>query len=200
MFIFVIGKLRPLTLTAHKSGHTIGGTIWSLRSPLHTVSSASSSTLIYAPIFNHVRESHLDSAALVQATGEGSMRIGLGMSRPMVMVVGTERSLMKSIRKKDRDRILLGQLSYFSSWFSLVYLVFIYMFCFHNLAGFQFTTLLNHVKLNLAETLSFTTLATCHRITSKPIRFDHSDPAVFTDRLDSDRSFRKAYRATLNPR
>ncbi|KAA1127375.1 hypothetical protein PGTUg99_035882 [Puccinia graminis f. sp. tritici] len=101
------GKLRPLTLTAHKSGHTIGGTIWSLRSPLHTVSSASSSTLIYAPIFNHVRESHLDSAALVQATGDGSMRIGLGMSRPMVMVVGTERSLIKGIRKKDRDRILL---------------------------------------------------------------------------------------------
>ncbi|PLW56559.1 hypothetical protein PCANC_01444 [Puccinia coronata f. sp. avenae] len=105
------GKLRPLTLTAHKSGHTIGGTIWSLRSPLHTVSSASSSTLIYAPIFNHVRESHLDSAALVQATGDGSMRIGLGMSRPMVMVVGTERSLIKSIRKKDRDRILLDSIT-----------------------------------------------------------------------------------------
>ncbi|OAV89059.1 hypothetical protein PTTG_08562 [Puccinia triticina 1-1 BBBD Race 1] len=105
------GKLRPLTLTAHKSGHTIGGTIWSLRSPLHTVSSASSSTLIYAPIFNHVRESHLDSAALVQATGDGSMRIGLGMSRPMVMVVGTERSLIKGIRKKDRDRILLDSIT-----------------------------------------------------------------------------------------
>ncbi|KAH9467022.1 hypothetical protein Pst134EA_000848 [Puccinia striiformis f. sp. tritici] len=105
------GKLRPLTLTAHKSGHTIGGTIWSLRSPLHTVSSASSSTLIYAPIFNHVRESHLDSAALVQATGDGSMRIGLGMSRPMVMVVGTERSLIKSIRKKDRDRVLLDSIT-----------------------------------------------------------------------------------------
>ncbi|EFP74372.1 uncharacterized protein PGTG_00328 [Puccinia graminis f. sp. tritici CRL 75-36-700-3] len=104
-------KLRPLTLTAHKSGHTIGGTIWSLRSPLHTVSSASSSTLIYAPIFNHVRESHLDSAALVQATGDGSMRIGLGMSRPMVMVVGTERSLIKGIRKKDRDRILLDSIT-----------------------------------------------------------------------------------------
>ncbi|POW01565.1 hypothetical protein PSHT_12478 [Puccinia striiformis] len=110
-FIWEVSKLRPLTLTAHKSGHTIGGTIWSLRSPLHTVSSASSSTLIYAPIFNHVRESHLDSAALVQATGDGSMRIGLGMSRPMVMVVGTERSLIKSIRKKDRDRVLLDSIT-----------------------------------------------------------------------------------------
>lgn len=109
--IYLGGKLRPLTLTAHKSGHTIGGTIWTLRSPLHTVSSASSSTLIYAPIFNHVREYHLDSAALVQATGEGNMRIGLGMSRPMVMVVGTERSLVKSIRKKDRDRILLDSIT-----------------------------------------------------------------------------------------
>lgn len=109
--IYLGGKLRPLTLTAHKSGHTIGGTIWSLRSPLHTVSSASSSTLIYAPVFNHVRESHLDSAALVQATGEGGMRIGLGMSRPMVMVVGTERSAIKGIRKKDRDRILFNSIT-----------------------------------------------------------------------------------------
>ncbi|CAH7669574.1 beta-lactamase-like protein [Phakopsora pachyrhizi] len=109
--IYLGGKLRPLTLTAHRSGHTLGGTIWSLRSPLHTVSSASSSTLIYAPIFNHIRERHLESAALVQETGEGSMRIGLGMSRPMVMVVGTERSQRKGIRKKDRDRILLDAIT-----------------------------------------------------------------------------------------
>ncbi|MBW0487789.1 hypothetical protein O181_027504 [Austropuccinia psidii MF-1] len=109
--IYLSGKLRPLTLTAHKSGHTIGGTIWSLRSPLHTVSSASSSTVIYAPIFNHVREHHLDSAALVQSTGEGNMRIGLGMSRPMVMIVGTERSLLKGVKKKDRHRVFLDSIT-----------------------------------------------------------------------------------------
>lgn len=104
----ISGKLRPLTLTAHRSGHTIGGTIWSLRSPLHTVSSSSSSTLLYAPIFNHLKERHLDSAALL-SSGEGGMRIGTGMSRPMVMMIGTERSLSKTVRKKDRDQVLLGE-------------------------------------------------------------------------------------------
>ncbi|EGG03329.1 uncharacterized protein MELLADRAFT_90299 [Melampsora larici-populina 98AG31] len=34
------------------------------------------------------------------------MAIGNGMSRPLVMMIGTERSLTKSIRKKDRDQVL----------------------------------------------------------------------------------------------
>ncbi|KAH9811778.1 beta-lactamase-like protein [Melampsora americana] len=108
--IHLSGKLRSLTLTAHRSGHTIGGTIWSLRSPLHTVSSSSSSTLLYAPIFNHLKERHLDSAALLSST-EGGMTIGNGMSRPLVMMIGTERSLSKSIRKKDRDQILFNTIA-----------------------------------------------------------------------------------------
>ncbi|KAG0150883.1 hypothetical protein CROQUDRAFT_720114 [Cronartium quercuum f. sp. fusiforme G11] len=108
--IHLAGKLRPLTLTAHRSGHTIGGTIWTLRSPLHTVSSSSSSTLIYAPIFNHLKERHLDSAALLTSTSEG-MRVGPGMGRPMVMMVGTERSVCKSVRRKDRDQILLDNIT-----------------------------------------------------------------------------------------
>ncbi|MBW0491565.1 hypothetical protein O181_031280 [Austropuccinia psidii MF-1] len=105
------GKLHPLTLTAHKSGHTLGGTIWTLRSPLHAFSSALSSAVIYALIFNHVRQRHFESSALVESTTEGNMRIGQGMSQPMVMIIGTERSLFKGVKKKDRNRIFLDAIT-----------------------------------------------------------------------------------------
>lgn len=99
------GPLKGYTLVAHRSGHTLGGSLYTLRPSLSSSLSpaSSSSSLLYAPIFNHVKEHHLDGAALLNGA-----RIDEGMRRMGVVVVGAERSKVVNVKRVDRERKLLG--------------------------------------------------------------------------------------------
>lgn len=93
---------------AYRAAHTLGGTIWALRSPLYSVATSAAPTLLYAPVFNHVKERHLDGAALL-VSGAGSLRVGEGMARPNMLLLGAERGASKALKRRDRDRVLLGE-------------------------------------------------------------------------------------------
>lgn len=101
------GNLNGLTLVAHRAGHTLGGALWTLRSPLHSVATSASPTLLYAPVLNLADERHLDGTALV-VKGKGAVRIGEGMGRPGILLVGAEHSLAKGLKKKDKEAVFLG--------------------------------------------------------------------------------------------
>ena len=64
---------------------------------------SSSSSLLYAPIFNHVKEHHLDGAALLKGA-----RIDESFRRIGVVVVGAERSKYLNVKRVERDKALLG--------------------------------------------------------------------------------------------
>jgi Metallo-beta-lactamase superfamily domain len=92
------GKCHGITITPYAAGHTIGGTIWKIRSP-------SAGTLVYAVNLNHLKERHLDGSVLTLATG-GSVFEPL--ARPDVLITDAERALTTGGRRKDRDKALLG--------------------------------------------------------------------------------------------
>jgi cleavage and polyadenylation specificity factor subunit 2 len=94
------GKCHGITITPYAAGHTIGGTIWKIRSP-------SAGTLVYAVNLNHLKERHLDGSVLTLATG-GSVFEPL--ARPDVLITDAERALMTGGRRKDRDKALLGMM------------------------------------------------------------------------------------------
>jgi len=97
------GKCHGITITPYAAGHTIGGTIWKIRSP-------SAGTLVYAVNLNHLKERHLDGSVLTLATG-GSVFEPL--ARPDVLITDAERALTTGGRRKDRDKALLGIFSLF---------------------------------------------------------------------------------------
>ncbi|KAK4049853.1 hypothetical protein OIV83_003909 [Microbotryomycetes sp. JL201] len=98
------GALKGYTLVAHRSGHTLGGSLFTLRPSLSSSLSpaSSSSSLLYAPVFNHVKEHHLDGAALLNGA-----KIDDSMRRMGVVVVGADRSTMINVKRVDRERKLL---------------------------------------------------------------------------------------------
>lgn len=98
--------MKGYTLVAHRSGHTLGGSLYTLRPSLSSSLSpaSSSSSLLYAPVFNHIKEHHLDSAALLNGA-----KIDDNMRRMGVVVVGAERSLMINAKRVDRERTFLGK-------------------------------------------------------------------------------------------
>ncbi|KAM0790221.1 hypothetical protein ACM66B_005534 [Microbotryomycetes sp. NB124-2] len=98
------GPLKGYTLVAHRSGHTLGGSLFTLRPSLSSSLSpaSSSSSLLYAPVFNHVKEHHLDGAALLNGA-----KIDDSMRRMGVVVVGADRSTMVNVKRVDRERKLL---------------------------------------------------------------------------------------------
>lgn len=100
------GPLKGYTLVAHRSGHTLGGSLFTIRPSLSSSLSpaSSSSSLLYAPIFNHVKEHHLDGAALLNGA-----RIDDAMRRMGVVVVGADRSLTVNTKRVDRERKLLSE-------------------------------------------------------------------------------------------
>ncbi|ORY76891.1 beta-lactamase-like protein [Leucosporidium creatinivorum] len=102
--VHLSGPLKGYTLVAHRSGHTLGGSLYTLRPSLSSSLSpaSSSSSLLYAPIFNHVKEHHLDGAALLNGA-----RIDDAMRRMGVVVVGAERSGMVNVKRVDREKKLL---------------------------------------------------------------------------------------------
>jgi cleavage and polyadenylation specificity factor subunit 2 len=104
--VHLSGPLKGYTLVAHRSGHTLGGSIYTLRPSLSSSLSpaSSSSSLLYAPMFNHIKEHHLDpTSLLVGGNVDDNMR------RMGVVVVGAQRSKMVNIKRIDRERKLLGK-------------------------------------------------------------------------------------------
>ncbi|GHJ86659.1 hypothetical protein NliqN6_3061 [Naganishia liquefaciens] len=94
--IVLSGVLSHLLLTPYSSGHTLGGTIFKLRSP-------TSGTILYAVGMNHTQERHLDGTVILNP---GGMQEGL--QRPDLLIVEGGRSLIKGVKQKDKAQALLN--------------------------------------------------------------------------------------------
>ena len=77
------------------AGHTLGGTIWRIMK--------GNELIIYAPAFNHLRESHLPAAALETICGEG-------VPRPSLLIASSTHIHHKSPARKSRDQQLLAEI------------------------------------------------------------------------------------------
>lgn len=98
------GKCHGITITPYAAGHTIGGTLWKIRSP-------SAGTIMYAVNLNHLKERHLDGSVLTLSTGGGVFE---PLARPEILITDAERALIIGSRKKERDGALLGEPLLFS--------------------------------------------------------------------------------------
>ncbi len=91
--------LSHLLLTPYSSGHTLGGTIFKLRSP-------TSGSIVYAVGMNHTTERHLDPTVLLPGAGTGRGSIE-GLQRPDLLIAEGGRSLIVGAKQKDRAKALL---------------------------------------------------------------------------------------------
>ena len=98
--LIFIGKCQGFTITAFNAGHTLGGTMWKIRSP-------SSGTILYAVDINHLRERHLDGTILLKGVGGGGVHETL--ARPDLFITDADRVTNISCRRKDRDAQLIGK-------------------------------------------------------------------------------------------
>lgn len=94
-----LGKCQGLTITAFNAGHSLGGTIWKIRSP-------SAGTILYAVDLNHLRERHLDGTILLRGPSAGSAFETL--ARPDLLITDADRVNNLACRRKDRDMQLIG--------------------------------------------------------------------------------------------
>ena len=92
-----------MTITPFNAGHTLGGTIWKIRSP-------SSGTIIYAVNVNHMRERHLDGTVLIRQAAGGIFE---PLARPDLLITDADRTPVITSRRKDRDAALIGNLTCF---------------------------------------------------------------------------------------
>lgn len=92
-----------MTITPFNAGHSLGGTIWKIRSP-------SSGTIIYAVNVNHMRERHLDGTVLIRQAAGGIFE---PLARPDLLITDADRTPVITSRRKDRDAALIGKLSLF---------------------------------------------------------------------------------------
>ncbi|KAJ7714317.1 beta-lactamase-like protein [Mycena maculata] len=95
------GKCQGLTITPFNAGHTIGGTIWKIRSP-------SSGTILYAVNVNHMRERHLDGTVLMRQSTGGVFE---PLARPDLLITDAERTSVISSRRRDRDAALIDTIT-----------------------------------------------------------------------------------------
>ncbi|KAH7931204.1 hypothetical protein BV22DRAFT_1190509 [Leucogyrophana mollusca] len=95
------GKCQGLTITPFGAGHTLGGTIWKIRSP-------SAGTILYAVNMNHMRERHLDGTVLVRPSAGGVFE---PLARPDLFITDAERADVTTSRRKDRDAALIDTIS-----------------------------------------------------------------------------------------
>lgn len=93
------GKAQGLTITAFNAGHTLGGTMWKIRSP-------AAGTILYAVNINHMRERHLDGTVLVRQGATGAFE---PLARPDLLITDAQRADVRSSRRKDRDASLMGE-------------------------------------------------------------------------------------------
>lgn len=92
------GQNAPLTLLAARAGHTIGGTLWTLRSP-------TSDDVVYAPIWNHLKEKTVDGATTI-TTAAGTVN---RQRKRGLIFIGTDRSQTITPKLKARNTALLGE-------------------------------------------------------------------------------------------
>ncbi|KAI0315379.1 beta-lactamase-like protein [Amylostereum chailletii] len=94
------GKSQGLTITPFSAGHTLGGTIWKIRSP-------SAGTIVYAVDINHMRERHLDATVMRHAAGSAFEPL----QRPDLLITDAQRADVASSRRKDRDAALIDTIT-----------------------------------------------------------------------------------------
>lgn len=87
-----------MTITPFNAGHTVGGTIWKIRSP-------SSGTILYAVDMNHMRERHLDGTVLMHKAAGGVFE---PLARPDLLITDAERAAVTTSKRKDRESALIG--------------------------------------------------------------------------------------------
>jgi len=92
------GRCQGLTITPFNAGHTLGGTIWKIRSP-------AVGTIVYAVNMNHMRERHLDGTVLISGAGGTVFE---SLARPDLLITDAERANVIGSRRKDRDAALIG--------------------------------------------------------------------------------------------
>jgi cleavage and polyadenylation specificity factor subunit 2 len=110
------GRCQGLTITPFNAGHTLGGTIWKIRSP-------AVGTIVYAVNMNHMRERHLDGTVLISGVGGTVFE---SLARPDLLITDAERANVIGSRRKDRDAALIGMRLSSNSVFPLAHLVFRY--------------------------------------------------------------------------
>ncbi|WVR06284.1 hypothetical protein IAU60_003314 [Kwoniella sp. DSM 27419] len=91
------GDLAHLLLTPFPSGHTLGGTLFKLRSP-------TTGTVLYAVGINHTSERHLDGMVGAQNGPTGYTE---GVLRPDLLIVEGGRSQIVNPKRRDRETALL---------------------------------------------------------------------------------------------
>lgn len=111
--LYYAGKCQGLTIIPFNAGHTLGGTIWKIRSP-------TAGTILYAVDMNHMRERHLDGTVLMRQ-GQNTT-IFETLVRPDLLITDAERANVTTARRKDRDAALLGMINLYrfpslSHWF-----------------------------------------------------------------------------------
>lgn len=94
------GKCQGLTIIPFNAGHTLGGTIWKIRSP-------TAGTILYAVDMNHMRERHLDGTVLMRQAGSAGGAVFETLQRPDLLITDAERANVTTARRKDRDAALL---------------------------------------------------------------------------------------------
>ncbi|WFD00072.1 hypothetical protein MYAM1_002818 [Malassezia yamatoensis] len=99
------GKSAGLVLTAYNAGHSLGGTVWKVRSP-------SVGTVVMALDWNHSRERHLDRTALLPSppTPFQEVRKVDSVGRADVLITDIERGSLVNSGRKDRDASLLDRI------------------------------------------------------------------------------------------
>ncbi|KAJ8698469.1 hypothetical protein PTI98_005175 [Pleurotus ostreatus] len=95
------GKCQGLTITPFNAGHTLGGTIWKIRSP-------SSGTIMYAVNMNHMKERHLDGTVLMRGSAGGIFE---PLARPDLLITDAERANVIISRRKERDLALIDTIT-----------------------------------------------------------------------------------------
>ncbi|KAG8218668.1 beta-lactamase-like protein [Butyriboletus roseoflavus] len=91
------GKCQGITITPFSAGHTLGGTIWKIRSP-------SAGTIVYAVNMNHMRERHLDGTVLFRPSAGGIFE---PLARPDLFITDADRATVTTSRRKDRDAAMI---------------------------------------------------------------------------------------------
>ncbi|KAN0126510.1 Beta-lactamase-like protein [Russula decolorans] len=95
------GRCQGLTITPFNAGHTLGGTIWKIRSP-------AVGTIVYAVNMNHMRERHLDGTVLISGAGGAVFE---SLARPDLFITDAERANVIGSRRKDRDAALIDTIT-----------------------------------------------------------------------------------------
>lgn len=93
--------LNDLTITAYNAGHTLGGTIWSIRHGMESI--------VYAVDWNQARENVLAGAAWLGGSAGGGAEVIAELHKPTAMICsarGAEKNAVAGGRKKRDDMLL----------------------------------------------------------------------------------------------